>query len=67
MLFRSIAIEEADDDETNTEGPHYEPRFNAQDLVKILPAKGEFEFHNKHGFTMTMTRRKYTSYHYDAF
>lgn len=57
----------SDDDENNTEGPNYQATFQAQDLVKILPAKGEFEFKNPMGFVMTMTRRRYSSYHFDAF
>jgi SpoVK/Ycf46/Vps4 family AAA+-type ATPase len=64
-LDEAVSLDE--DDENNTEGPNYQPLFQAHDLIKILPAKGEFEFKNRLGFTMTMTRRKYTQYHFDAF
>lgn len=55
-----------DDDEDSNDG-HFQPIFQSHDLVKILPAKGEFEFKHNKGFVMTMTRRRYNSYHFDAF
>lgn len=63
----AISLDDDDDDENNVNGPNYQPVFQAQDLVKILPAKGEFEFKNPRGFIMVMKRRKYTQYHFDAF
>ena len=66
-LDDGMGIDVMTDDDENGNGPNYQPIFQAQDLVKILPAKGEFEFKNQRGFVMVMTRRKYTSYHFDAF
>jgi hypothetical protein len=66
-LGDEMAIGIDDDNEDSDNGPSYQPMFQAQDLVKILPAKGEFEFKNQRGFVMVMTRRKYTAYHFDAF
>ena len=57
--------DEADEVEEDDSG---EARFNQDDLIKILPAKGQFEFENRQGFTLILTKQipKYT-YHPDAF
>jgi SpoVK/Ycf46/Vps4 family AAA+-type ATPase len=57
--------DEADDVEEDDNG---EARFNQDDLTKILPAKGQFEFENRQGFTLILTKRvSKTYYHPDAF
>jgi SpoVK/Ycf46/Vps4 family AAA+-type ATPase len=64
-LGQAIAALEADNDEDETNG---EARFNQDDLIKILPAKGQFEFENREGFTLVLTKRiSKTFYHPDAF
>jgi hypothetical protein len=66
-LGQAIAALEADnvEDEDETNG---EARFNQDDLIKILPAKGQFEFENRQGFTLILTKRvSKTFYHPDAF
>jgi len=66
-LGQAIAALEADNDEDEDENSG-EARFNQDDLIKILPAKGQFEFENREGFTLILTKRiSKTFYHPDAF
>jgi hypothetical protein len=50
-----------DDEERNNS------QFSAQDLVKVLPAQGVFEFRNRHGHQLTLTKQRYSSYNFNAF
>jgi hypothetical protein len=63
--IEALSMENDDADEDENSG---EARFNQDDLVKILPAKGQFEFENREGFTLILTKRiSKTFYHPDAF
>jgi len=65
-LGQAIAALEADNDEDIDNNG--EARFNQDDLIKILPAQGVFEFKNRHGFTLVLTKQVPKSfYHFDAF
>jgi hypothetical protein len=55
----SSGFDEDDDNDSSV--------FTSQDLVKVLPAAGQFEFRNRDGHVMLLTRRRYQSYHFDAF
>jgi hypothetical protein len=65
LKARIAALENDDMDDTEDNG---EARFYQDDLVKILPAKGQFEFKNRQGFILVLTRKvPKHSYHFDAF
>jgi len=62
--IEALSMENDDADEDENSG---EAQFNQDDLVKILPAKGQFEFENREGFTLILTKRiSKTFYHPDA-
>ena len=52
--------EDDDDDRTSSQ-------FSAQDLIKVLPAQGVFEFQNRRGHQLTLTKQRYSSYNFNAF
>lgn len=57
-----LLASEWDDDDRETSSV-----FSAQDLVKVLPAQGSFEFKNRDDHVLVLTRQRYQSYHFDAF
>jgi hypothetical protein len=65
LKARIAALENDNMDDNEDNG---EARFYQDDLIKILPAKGQFEFQNRQGFTLVLTRKAPKhSYHFDAF
>jgi hypothetical protein len=43
-------------------------RFRGDELIKVLPAKGEFEFVNAEGYRAVLTRVvEKKTFHFDAF
>lgn len=59
------AITSADEDDNDDD--RTSSQFSAQDLVKVLPAQGVFEFRNRRGHQLTLTKQRYSSYNFNAF
>lgn len=55
-----VAVDD-DEDERNS------GVFDAGDLIKVLPAQGVYEFRNRRGQQLFLTRQSSKSYHFDAF
>jgi hypothetical protein len=51
-----------DDDDDRTSS-----LFSAQDLVRVLPAQGVFEFQNRRGHQLILTKQRYSNYNFNAF